>query len=101
MLRVEGQNSNMLNLEISDDEFKNFLNKHEFVKDHGINMVPEDNELMTGSYVMIDPAGRFFDNTNGYYVYSQEIINIGVEKALKEIKFNYESFKSRGGIYDW
>ena len=27
--------------------------------------VPEDNDLMTGSYVMVNPVGRFFDNAVG------------------------------------
>ena len=34
-------------------------------------VVPENNEAMTESYVMIDPAGRFFDNVQGSYRYSE------------------------------
>ena len=35
------------------------------VEEYEIKVVPESNDLMTGSYVMVDPAGRFFDNTSG------------------------------------
>jgi radical S-adenosyl methionine domain-containing protein 2 len=57
----------------------------------------EDNEDMTDSYLMIDPRGRFYQNTgtNGSYVYSDPILNIGVAKALKQITFNQEKFNSR------
>ena len=32
---------------------------------------------MTGSYVMVDPAGRFFDNTSGYHTYGRPILEGG------------------------
>ena len=36
-------------------------------KASGVAVVPESNDLMTGSYLMVDPAGRFFDNTEGHH----------------------------------
>ena len=41
--------------------------------------MPESNELMRGSYVMVDPAGRFFDNVEGGHTYSRPILEVGVE----------------------
>ena len=43
----------------------------------GVAVIPESNDLMTGSYVMVDPAGRFFDNTAGAHVYSRPINQVG------------------------
>jgi radical S-adenosyl methionine domain-containing protein 2 len=56
---------------------------------------------MTESYVMIDPAGRFFDSAQGTYIYSLPILEVGVEEALKQVSINPERFRERGGNYDW
>ena len=64
-------------------------------------VVPESNDLMTGSYVMVDPAGRFFDNVSGTHTYSRPILEVGVEEALRDISIAPEKFLSRGGSYDW
>ena len=49
---------------------------------------------MTGSYLMIDSIGIFFQNSilgNGYS-YSTPIVNTGIEEALNEINFDPEKF---------
>jgi radical S-adenosyl methionine domain-containing protein 2 len=56
---------------------------------------------MTGSYVMVDPAGRFFDNTAGAHVYSRPINEVGVNVALKEVSVDPGKFRLRDGLYDW
>ena len=66
-----------------------------------LNVVPESNEAMTESYVMVDPAGRFFDNAQGAYTYSLPILEVGVEEALKGVLIEPERFRRRGGRYDW
>jgi radical S-adenosyl methionine domain-containing protein 2 len=100
-LPVEGQNSHNNGLfEISHDQFNAFLNRH-----HGAGLadiiVPEDNDAMTGSYVMVGPNGCFFDNSKGRHSYSSPILDVGVEEALKEVHFDYQKFITRGAIYDW
>ena len=67
----------------------------------GITMVPESNDLMTGSYVMVDPAGRFFDNVAGHHTYSRHLLEVGVEEALRDVSIAPEKFQSRSGQYDW
>lgn len=81
-------------LEISDDEFSTFLNRHEEFK--GI-ISAEDNNEMTQSYLMIDSVGRFFQNRLGEkgYLYSQPIIDVGIEKSLSQIPFDIEKFNGR------
>ena len=56
---------------------------------------------MTGSYVMVDPAGRFFDNASGAHTYSRPILEVGVEEAFRQVSVDSRRFLSRGGLYDW
>ena len=100
-LPVEGQNDlHFDEFAIARDEFDLYLNRNRSVEGDGIRVVPENNEAMTGSYLMIDPLGRFFDNTKGEHTYSSPILAVGVETALTEIKVYPERFVERGGIYD-
>ena len=55
---------------------------------------------MTGSHLMIDLPGRFFDNTKGEHTYSNPILKVGVDQALQDIKVYPGRFAQRGGIYD-
>ena len=71
------------------------------VAEHGITIVPEDNDLMTGSYVMVDPAGRFFDNVDGSYTYNRPILEVGVDEALMDVSVDADKFLSRSGLYAW
>ena len=64
-------------------------------------LVVESNDLMTGSYVMVDPAGRFFDNVAGTHFYSQPINQVGVHIALSEVSVNPYKFGLRDGLYEW
>ena len=64
-------------------------------------MVPEDNSQMKGSYAMVDPAGRFFDNSSGQHIYSDPINEIGCQKAYNQMNYSQTKFMDRGGLYDW
>ena len=70
-------------------------------KSLGIRVVAESNDLMTGSYVMVDPAGRFFDNVAGTHAYSRPINQVGVDAALREVSVDPDKFRLRDGLYDW
>ena len=101
-LPVKGQNdAHIADFEITADQFEAYVQRNRIVENNGITVVPENNEAMTESYVMIDPAGRFFDNVQGSYRYSEPILKIGVEKALKQVSIDPERFRQRGGEYDW
>jgi hypothetical protein len=45
---------------------------------------------MTGSYIMIDPMGRFFDNVDGRLVYGPSILDVGVAQAFAEVRWERE-----------
>ena len=100
-LPVEGQNDPHFDkFAISRDEFDFYVTRNRSVERVGIRVVPENNEAMTGSYLMIDPLGRFFDNTKGEHTYSSPIIAVGMQEALAEIQVFPERFIARGGLYD-
>ena len=49
----------------------------------GVVLAPENNFEMTNSYVMINPVGQFYQNKDNKYVISDNILDIGVERALE------------------
>ncbi|MGF1909209.1 viperin family antiviral radical SAM protein [Vibrio kasasachensis] len=79
---------------ISDEQFNSFIERH---SDKGLLISSESNNTMTESYLMIDPNGRFYQNTKGMsgYIYSERIGDVGVETALNQINFNCNRFMSR------
>lgn len=79
---------------VSESDFLKFLDRH---KDFAHIISSEDNDEMTDSYLMIDPVGRFFQNSSfgEEYNYSRPIVEIGIDEALKEIEFNAQKFHKR------
>ena len=102
VLPVAGQNDEGIDkYTISDAQFEAYVSRNKSVAELGIAVVPEDNDMMRGSYAMVDPAGRFFDNVQGRHTYSKPIIDVGVEEALKDVAIDHDLFVQRGGLYDW
>ncbi len=102
VLPVRGQNDGLVDdLVITREEFARYVARNRYVETLGIVVVPESNDLMTGSYVMVDPAGRFFDNVAGTHVYSRPINQVGVAAALREVSVDPGKFRLREGLYDW
>lgn len=102
VLPIKGQSDNTINeMKISDEQFEYFLINHKKAQNRIKNFVVENNELMTNSYVMIDPFGRFFDNTNHQLNYSEPILNVGFEEAYKQINFSLDKFNLRDGNWSW
>ena len=100
-LPITGQNDNSIaELEISENYFYSFVDKHQELADI-TNLIPETNAQIKGSYAMIDPAGRFFDNAAGSHNYSEPILEVGVAKALEGVNYDFQKFASRGGVYNW
>ena len=101
VLPMAGQNDDTLgNLPVNNDEFMAYTERHLLLTSEGIIVVPESNDLMTGSYLMVDPAGRFFDNTKGRHTYSKPILDVGVTQALRQVTVDPTTFTQRGGHYD-
>lgn len=54
---------------------------------------------MASSYLLVDEYMRFIDKDGNKL--SKSILDVGVEAALKEIKWDVDAFEERGGVYDW
>ncbi|GMT99113.1 viperin family antiviral radical SAM protein [Corallococcus caeni] len=100
VLDVEGQNTGKVEaLYCPREDFEAFVARHRLLEREGIVLVPEDNEDMRGSYAMVDPAGRFFDNAEGGHRYSDPILQRGLDTAWSQVQFSLTRFIDRGGIY--
>ena len=97
-LRVEGQNDKQFDeIKVSKEQFESFISNHK----HQKSIIVEDNEAMTGSYLLIDPQGRLFENSKGKHTYSKPLQDNDIDICLSEINLNREMFVKRGGIYEW
>ena len=102
VLPVEGQNDGDVDdMLLEEGEFNSWVERHKWVADEGIQFVPESNELMRGSYAMLDALGRFYSNTEGGHTYGPSILDVGVMRAWEENCFLEDRFHDRGGIYEW
>lgn len=81
-------------LAVTDAQFHAFVASHrEFARSMSI----EDNDDMQASYIMVDPAGRFFQNrpdTSGY-VYSPPILEVGAAQAFGQMGWSAVKFERR------
>jgi radical S-adenosyl methionine domain-containing protein 2 len=102
VLPVEGQNDGDVDeMLLEDGEFTTWVNRHAWVAEQGIQFVPESNEMMRGSYAMLDALGRFYTNVDGGHTYGPSILDVGVKRAWDENSFLEERFVNRGGLYEW
>lgn len=100
VLKVTGENDKTFkSFEISDSSFSDFCRTQAKSLIFPKVLVKEENEIMKGSYLMVNPEGCFFDNVNGNYTVSEKIINAGIAKTLKQIQFDYSKFQKRDGHY--
>ena len=101
VLVVEEENGNdkalrdARGLVITDDQFKHFCDRH---KHHGF-FVPEGNDVMASSYLLLDEYLCFLNK--GVKEKTRSILDVGVEEALKDVYWDEEGFAERGGVYDW
>lgn len=97
-LRVKEQNDKQFDeIKVSEEQFESYINNHK----HQKSIVVEDNKAMTGSYLLIDPQGRLFENSKGKHTYSKPLQDNDIDSCLSEINLNREMFVKRGGIYEW
>ena len=97
-LRVKGQNDATFDeVSITSTQYKIFTEKHK----HQPSIVIEDNNLLTASYLLIDPKGRFYENWGDNPKKSDSLINNTVEHCLSQIKIDRNMFLERGGVYKW
>jgi radical S-adenosyl methionine domain-containing protein 2 len=103
---VEGQNeAHIALLTPTREAFDAYVNRHRAalatLGATGIRVVPEPIEAIRGSYVMVDPQGRFSDSTTGRHRYSRPILEVGHDAAFAEVDFDHDKFDARGGRADY
>ncbi len=102
VLPIEGQNDGKVEpLLCTPGDFEAFVERHRGLEDKGITLVPEDNYAIRGTYAMVDPAGRFFDDAAGRHRYSEPILHVGLDQAFEQVAFSMDGFNRRGGSYDF
>jgi len=94
VLVLENENPEAIKLSITRNEFKEFLARHSELS-RITNIYPEYNDDMRSSYLIIDPAGRFVDNSSNKYHYSDSILDIGVKNALNQVLISKKKFELR------
>lgn len=83
---------NSKEIHCSNSQYKIFLQKHEKLR---VSTFAESNDEMTDSYIMIDPYGRFYQNTNGSYTYSKSILDITDNEIMKCINVDINKYNNR------
>ena len=99
MVKGENEDENRLRdvrkFQISNEDFEYFCNRH---KDLNC-FIPESNDNMKSSYLILDEYMRFLDKGDGEEKASDSILNVGVQKALEDIRWDENAFKERKGDY--
>ncbi len=97
-LRIEGENEKTFHhFEISPEQFDYFVDRHHESVGSLTRIIPEANDDMIDSYIIVDPDGCFNGNSNNIKTKSQPILDVGLEAAFKQINFDLEKFRRRGG----
>jgi radical S-adenosyl methionine domain-containing protein 2 len=104
VLILEGENAgqpgdlrNAQDLQVSREQFDAFIDRHASQP----SMIPEPNDVMQNSYLLLDEDLSFLDCSAGGKVPSESILKVGVGRALQQAGFDDAKFHQRGGIYEW
>ncbi|ETE69432.1 Radical S-adenosyl methionine domain-containing protein 2, partial [Ophiophagus hannah] len=102
-LLIEGENTGEESLReaerfiISDEDFERFVHRHKDLP----CLVPESNQKMRDSYLILDEYMRFLNCVNGRKEPSRSILDVGVKSAIQCSGFDENMFFKRGGKYVW
>jgi len=94
----EGALRQAAKLVVTNEQFENFLKKHESVGDC---LVPESNEAMKDSYLILDEKMRFLNCQDGGKRPGPSLLEVGVDEALEFAGFDCRMFEQRGGSYTY
>ncbi len=99
LLPIVGENDDAIeDLAITEAEFHSYIERQRTLLQNSITvMLPEENDLMRGSYAMVDHLGRFFDDITGRMRYGRPILEVGIKQAWKDVHFDRSRFVRRGG----
>ena len=95
--RMDKRKRNARNFLVTDEEYKAFCDRHKHIQ----SFVPESNETMASSYLILDEYLCFLDKGSGEERKSPSILAVGVFNALSKIRWDQDAFIRRGGLYEW
>jgi len=106
VLKINGENDGRVEaLLVSDNLFESYISRHQSsLQNSPVDVVPENNDAMLGTYAMIDALGRVYTNKDGFYLYSDsKIQESGFITCWSQVcsGFSQEAFDARGGEWDW
>jgi radical S-adenosyl methionine domain-containing protein 2 len=94
----DGTKRDARDFQITSEKFTEFLERHK--GQH--SLVPESNELMRNSYLILDENLCFLNSELGKgRLPSGCLLDISVDEALKQSGWDESAFASRGGVYEW
>lgn len=82
---------------VTEEQWKTFCDRHKHLPCY----LPEDNNSMASSYLLLDEYMRFMDKVEGMMTSSGPILDVGVPKVMEQIVWDKKSFVECGVIYDW
>ena len=82
---------------VTEEQWGAFLSRHSSLA----ALVPESNEAMRNSYLILDEYMRFLDNSGGAKAASCSLLDVGVAAAMDRAGFDQAMFLRRGGKYRW
>jgi len=78
---------------ITTEQWQSFCERHQQLD----AFVPESNDLMASSYLILDEYMCFLDKGKGKEKQSKSILEVGVARALEDVYFDKAAFIKRGG----
>ena len=81
-------------LTITQEQYLSYVQRHQALSNE---IVTENNDDMWQSYLMLNPEGKFYQNTGPCEGIKQSpsILEVGITEALSHIRFNPETFAKR------
>ncbi|KAI1458205.1 hypothetical protein F4805DRAFT_474642 [Annulohypoxylon moriforme] len=95
--RLDRRKRDAKKLLISDEQYQTFCDKHKHLE----CFIAEPNSIMASSYLILDEYLCFLDKGSGVEKQSRSILEVGVQRALSEVRWDRKAFSQRGGMYEW
>lgn len=96
---MEGQNDIHKNeFSITEKQFNYFINHNSFDSSHTLITTRKD-VTQNRKYFLMDPAGRFFDDSLGLHIYSPSVLETGINNALNELNKKVNNLKQINRIH--
>ena len=99
------ENNKVEKLLISNEDFEMYVTRNKEGLNNKDIIVPESNDLMRSSYILVDEYGRFLDTSTGGKYPTKSVLDVGLKEALRELNssegkgFDKDTFFKRGGYY--